>query len=489
MEYFISYAQNGEDILLFRALKHLAHGFYIDVGAQDPVEDSVTKAFYERGWRGINIEPVQHWHDRLVTDRPHDVNLKVAAADHSGELELFEVSDSGLSTSDPEFARQHAETGLSVRETRVKCLTLDEICSRHAVETVHFLKIDCEGAERQVLQGISLESVRPWIVVVEATEPNSSKPTWQDWEHLLTDRAYIYVYTDGLSRFYVAREHSELRNAFHAPPNPLDWAVRATEVRAHEEAKRLSVELAQLRSTERTARAETERDYLRNECERREQELARLRHELQTRDAKVSEALSELDMLRGKMAEQRAESERLQRAESERQRAVVDELQARLLDAENRYAESARSARELGQRVAELMASRSWRITAPLRTSGNAFRAIAWTSRTLAYKLVRPIARSARPGMRRMASWRPARRLVVGAFGRNSRLIHTARLFLFGAPPLGARSEVSDIRTHDPGHTVDLFPAFDFSRRGALVHKIMLGVMQEQAEREHANRS
>ena len=30
---FISYAQNFEDVMLWRALKHISEGFYIDIGA------------------------------------------------------------------------------------------------------------------------------------------------------------------------------------------------------------------------------------------------------------------------------------------------------------------------------------------------------------------------------------------------------------------------------------------------------------------------
>ena len=55
---FISYAQNFEDVILWRAFKNLQNGFYVDVGANDPINDSVTQAFYEKGWRGINIEPI-----------------------------------------------------------------------------------------------------------------------------------------------------------------------------------------------------------------------------------------------------------------------------------------------------------------------------------------------------------------------------------------------------------------------------------------------
>jgi len=53
--YYIYYAQNFEDVMLWRALKHIKNGFYIDIGAWDPVIDSVSNLFYENGWRGINV--------------------------------------------------------------------------------------------------------------------------------------------------------------------------------------------------------------------------------------------------------------------------------------------------------------------------------------------------------------------------------------------------------------------------------------------------
>lgn len=41
----VSWAQNGEDIVLRRALRDVAIGVYIDVGAADPDRDSVTNYF------------------------------------------------------------------------------------------------------------------------------------------------------------------------------------------------------------------------------------------------------------------------------------------------------------------------------------------------------------------------------------------------------------------------------------------------------------
>jgi len=80
---FISYAQNFEDVMLWRALKHIEHGCYVDVGAQHPVIDSVSKAFYERGWRGIHIEPVAHYAELLRLDRPDEKVLQAKARSNS----------------------------------------------------------------------------------------------------------------------------------------------------------------------------------------------------------------------------------------------------------------------------------------------------------------------------------------------------------------------------------------------------------------------
>lgn len=71
---FISYAQNFEDVMLWRALKHIKNGTYVDIGAQHSIIDSVSKAFYDNGWRGIYIEPVQKYADLLRLNRPVDNN-------------------------------------------------------------------------------------------------------------------------------------------------------------------------------------------------------------------------------------------------------------------------------------------------------------------------------------------------------------------------------------------------------------------------------
>ncbi|MEY2160046.1 MULTISPECIES: FkbM family methyltransferase [unclassified Rhodanobacter] len=340
---FISYAQNYEDVMLIRALRGVKHGFYIDVGAQDPVDDSVTKAFYEMGWRGINIEPVTHWFQRLVADRPHDINLQLAVSDSPGKLHLFEVIDSGLSTTDRDFAKRHAKAGHQIRESDVKCVTLDEVCRTHQIGEIHFLKIDCEGGEAAALRGLSLERTRPWVILLEATEPNSQTPAYMEWESLLTGRGYHFVYEDGLNRFYVADEHAELDQALSRPPNVFDYFVRASEAMARSQLQAAQDDLLAMRDAQRVVRAESDCEqlrasveYLHNENERREAAL--IEHRRLLDEAAEREAQS-VARVQTESEQWRIHAEYL-RNENERREAALIEHRRLLDEAAEREAQS-----------------------------------------------------------------------------------------------------------------------------------------------------
>lgn len=221
---FFSYAQNYEDVMLWRALKHVDKGFYVDVGAYSSYEHSVTRAFYDRGWHGINVEPNPKYLAELNENRIHDVNLGVAISNTPGTVKLHVVEDTGLTTLLPDVAKMHEKAGWSNEPIEVQAQTLSGLWEEHIgpSQQVHFLKIDVEGNEKAALQGLDFKKYRPWIVVVEATVPLSQEVAHADWEDILLNADYLMTYWDGLNRFYVAKEHGELQQAFSAPPNVFD---------------------------------------------------------------------------------------------------------------------------------------------------------------------------------------------------------------------------------------------------------------------------
>lgn len=151
---------------------HVDKGFYIDVGANDPNVMSVTKLFYDHGWRGVNMEPSEGYFDMLEAARSEDVNLRQGAGAEHGRLIFYEIPGTGLSTLDKCIADGYADKGMSVRAREIEVVTLAEVCEKYAQDRdIHFLKIDVEGGS--VLQGMDFKRFRPWILVVEATLPLS----------------------------------------------------------------------------------------------------------------------------------------------------------------------------------------------------------------------------------------------------------------------------------------------------------------------------
>lgn len=219
-----SYAQNHEDVLLDRAFPRGRKGFYIDVGANDPVENSVTKHFYDLGWHGINIEPAYEPFQRLAAARWRDVNLNVGLSDRPGTLTFHELppESSGGSTFSATQAEWHRNSGIPSEMRSVEVTTLAAVCEEHVDGTIDFLSVDVEGHERQVLKGGDWRRWRPRIVLVEATQPTTTIPTYEEWEHILLEAEYLFAIFDGLNRFYVRVEDRDLLAALSTPVNVTD---------------------------------------------------------------------------------------------------------------------------------------------------------------------------------------------------------------------------------------------------------------------------
>jgi len=392
---FISYAQNQEDVLLWRALGHVADGFYIDVGANDPVEHSVTKAFYDAGWSGINIEPLPHLHQAFAAQRPRDVNLAIAAGAREDSLVLYDVpSVNGWASPEPGVAAAHRAHGFEVAELTVPMRPLAAVCAEHAHGEIHFLKIDVEGFEGEVLRGMDFARWRPWVLVIEATVPNSRVTNHDTWEALVTGQRYRFAWFDGLNRYYVAEEHAELHAALDIQPNVfdafishhLDKAWAATEVLAQnlrESESRAAV--AAIEAHDAIARA--------GEAER--QRVEALQRALQDEQRALAAEQRALE------AEQRA-VEAGQRTLHAEQRAF--DLEQRVREAEQRVHEAELRMREVEQRILKadasaadahlnahrtaewahsmerellaVRASHSWRLTRPLHRAANVVRAL-----------------------------------------------------------------------------------------------------------------
>lgn len=225
----ISYAQNFEDIMLWRALGNIKNGFYIDIGANDPEVDSVSKLFYKQGWRGCHIEPSHYFAELLRDARPDETVLETAITDDiSNQIDFFDISygdgggHTGLSTTQDGIADRHKEAGFVSQTVRVNTQTLDSVLEQYADREIQWMKIDVEGGEKDVISSWKASPVRPRVLVIEATLPNSQEASHSEWETLIINKGYFFVFFDGLNRFYVHENSKELAACLETPANVFD---------------------------------------------------------------------------------------------------------------------------------------------------------------------------------------------------------------------------------------------------------------------------
>jgi len=223
---FESFSQNGEDVVLWRALQEIDGGRYVDVGANDPRRFSVSMGFYNRGWSGVTVEPDPAFAAMHRAERPRDMMVEAAVTTKDGDNITFHVVDgTGLSTVDPNLAAAHARAGFDTHDIEVTTRTIDSILEEAGWEglDIHFMSIDTEGSEREVLESIDLSVWRPWVLVVEATAPLSTQSTRELWEERVFEAGYRFCLFDGLSCYYVADERADaLGRALSYPSCVLD---------------------------------------------------------------------------------------------------------------------------------------------------------------------------------------------------------------------------------------------------------------------------
>ena len=206
---FATYAQYNEDIILAALFSNMENGFYVDVGANHETYHSVTKYFYERGWKGINIEPIPRLIAEFEKKRKRDINLQLAISINKGKLELRDYPEyDGLSTLSDESKNDPTKIELPHEDYTVDVNSLKNVFKDNSVSKIDFLKIDVEGYEFEVLKSNDWEKYRPTIVCIEANHRS------KDWSTYLEVRDYTRVIFDGLNEYYLANESSQLFNQF-----------------------------------------------------------------------------------------------------------------------------------------------------------------------------------------------------------------------------------------------------------------------------------
>jgi FkbM family methyltransferase len=167
-----SFANDGEDLILKRIFAQQEVGFYVDVGAHHPKQFSNTYAFYQKRWRGINIDAMPGSMGLFNKLRSRDINLERAISDKKETLTYYMFNVPALNSFSKEisYERNGVQHYRLISEQRIITCTLEEVLDAYLPngQVIDFLTVDVEGLDFRVLRSNNWEKYQPRVIMVEA---------------------------------------------------------------------------------------------------------------------------------------------------------------------------------------------------------------------------------------------------------------------------------------------------------------------------------
>lgn len=160
------YSQFGEDLGIrnfFSVFGTDYKGFYVDVGCFHPFWLSNTKQLYDRGWRGINIDPNAVNIQLFKAYRPEDINLCCGISDENGIMPYYKYTQPVCNSFDNSLKRKLILKNV----VDIPVRKLGEILEEYKVEKIDILDIDAEGFDEKIVKSFEWEKYMPTCILVE----------------------------------------------------------------------------------------------------------------------------------------------------------------------------------------------------------------------------------------------------------------------------------------------------------------------------------
>jgi len=163
-----SYGFEFEDITINKYLKNIKKGFYVDIGAFNPIRGSNTYLLFKKGWSGINIDADENSIKIFNILRRKDYNFNYAiSSSKKKKLKLFyEKNSSGVKTTILKF-RDLTLKNFKFKEVKVSTFKNLIKKTKYYKKRIDFLNIDCEGSDYDVLKSVDIKMYKPKIICIE----------------------------------------------------------------------------------------------------------------------------------------------------------------------------------------------------------------------------------------------------------------------------------------------------------------------------------
>ena len=211
----LGFSESGED-LIARYLMGTKKGFFVDIGAGNPVVGSNSYLFYKSGWHGVAVDPNSKLSLAWKIARPKDAFLSIAIGSQSGNAIFYEYQNDLRSTISQKVHNYYETQNLVSKSSEVRIETLTYLFERFVKDEQHvFLSIDVEGQELDTLVSLDFTRFQPRLIAIE-----NWKLPWlgeNEIAKFLHANNYRLAAYSGLTAFYM--KSLDLKNLLDSRPS------------------------------------------------------------------------------------------------------------------------------------------------------------------------------------------------------------------------------------------------------------------------------
>jgi FkbM family methyltransferase len=181
-------------------------GFYVEVGAADPIRFSNTYRFYKKGWRGVLVEPNTTRIEKLKTCRPQDKIFNLGISDTVGNLNFYIFNPANVSTFSDKGRDINISNNYALESTvKVTVISLGELFnetkSMHN-NSIDFITVDTEGNDMPVLKSNKWDVYRPKYVMVECIKGDTRDAGKEAFVKYMNSVGYEDVFYNDLNLIF-----------------------------------------------------------------------------------------------------------------------------------------------------------------------------------------------------------------------------------------------------------------------------------------------
>lgn len=178
----VTYSQQGEDLMIdfFLKSKNISEPFYVDIGANHPIQLSNTYLMYKSGGKGICIEPNLEYQSLFAKYRKKDNFLPIGInGGKDSKIPYYKMAWPEFNTFDKDQAekvqKKYKGKNNIIEVIDIDILNINNFLEKYCNKDIDVLNLDVEGLDLEILSEWDFNNFKPKLICVETKDLKTGK--------------------------------------------------------------------------------------------------------------------------------------------------------------------------------------------------------------------------------------------------------------------------------------------------------------------------